>query len=108
MMSNKHVKDKLVSIIGSNDLDTLIGVYEQILNTVPNLSELYLEKTMNFINDINGIRSTFTEDEKEYKEQFNRDPYLVDLLKKNIQNLYSTRGNSIQRFRSNKNDGQND
>lgn len=90
MLTNRPaLQNKLFDIINAKTIKDLLDIYEMMLNTPMNLPEIELERVQRFITDINNIRCYFSEEESEYKKQFEIEDYLIDILKKNLLDLYA-------------------
>ncbi|TET57429.1 MAG: hypothetical protein E3J52_10390 [Promethearchaeota archaeon] len=99
MLTNKPIlQNKLFDIINANTIKDLLDIYEMMLNTPMNLSEIELERVERFITDINNIRCHFSKGEIEYKNQFDKDQYLIDILKKNLMDLYANSKSKSYRY----------
>lgn len=99
MLTNKPLlQNKLFDIINANTIKDLLDIYEMMLNSQMNLSEIELERVERFVTDINNIRCHFSKDEEEYKKQFESDTYLIDILKKNLMDLYANSKSKSYRY----------
>lgn len=84
-----QLKNKIISIMKSNSINELINVYEMMINTIDNLSRLHIDKVNDFLNDIASIKDSLSD--KKQLENFDKDLLFVDLLKRNLLQLYSNR-----------------
>jgi hypothetical protein len=91
MYQQSKLRNKYINILRLKTIEELLNEYEMIINSDLNLSELELEKVNRFFNRIYAVKDSFNKEEKEkYGEKFEKEEYLLYLIKRNLTDLLKT------------------
>lgn len=87
MISNRYNIDSFLDrILKQNNLNALIGDYDEMLSYNFNLSILHLKKVQSFINEFYIPMQSAP---KNTLEEFNKSHYFTNLFKKLLSNLFT-------------------